>query len=271
MEQLYNNRIVESYNKSEGMLNTDYTDSTGVFHRADGVDCPYCNNRGDFMVLTDDGEISLLFCTKCHTQRMNVNRLRRSGIERLAVKYTFDSYSANNEWQRKLLGIVKKYKDIGFNDGKWLYVGGQSGSGKSHLCTAATVSLMKYCDVIYVIWPTETRKIKAVAMDAEKYDDAVKRLQNVKLLYIDDFFKPVFNSTGFDISTSKADVALAYNILNYRYNNRLPTIISSELYSSEIEQIDEAIFGRIAESCGEFRVDVSRDKAKNYRAQNTMI
>lgn len=275
IEYGYAKKMVEQYNHKLGNLNIDHTDSNGVFHNGDGINCPECMNRGNMMVISVDKAgmpyTSIKICDKCSVQRANVNRLRKSGLEKLAKRYTFDNFSLDDEWQKMFLEIMRDYADSGFKDNRWLYVGGQSGVGKSHLCTAVTISLMKENEARYIVWPVEARQIKALAMDAERYEEAISQLQNVKLLYIDDFFKPVFNNNGFDVSTSKADVTLAYNILNYRYNNELPTIISSELFSSEIERIDEAIFGRIVESCGKYLVDISRDKKKNHRTKSVML
>ena len=59
------------------------------------------------------------------------------------------------------------------------------------------------------------------------------------MLYIDDLFKG--NVTG-------ADLNLAFQLINARYNDRkLITILSSELTLSEIIEQDEALGGRIYE------------------------
>lgn len=58
------------------------------------------------------------------------------------------------------------------------------------------------------------------------------------VLYIDDFLKG---------SVSEADLNLAYQLLNARYNAARRTIISSELSIGEIAGYDEAIAGRIFE------------------------
>ena len=49
-----------------------------------------------------------------------------------------------------------------------------------------------------------------------------------------------------------ADVNLAYEIINYRYNNRDKiTIISTELTIGGLCEIDEALGGRIRQRAGE--------------------
>ncbi|MGL4774747.1 MAG: ATP-binding protein, partial [Clostridium sp.] len=55
-----------------------------------------------------------------------------------------------------------------------------------------------------------------------------------------------------------------YPILNYRYNNNLPTIFSSECSREEILELDEALGGRIIESCGE-NIMYFKGREYNYR------
>lgn len=67
-----------------------------------------------------------------------------------------------------------------------------------------------------------------------------------------------------------ADINLAMEIINYRYNlsrsndQRMITIISSEKTISELREIDEALTGRIKEMAGEWIITLS-GKDKNYR------
>ena len=283
MKQSYNfereyeiaKREADIANRVIGDLNTDHVGDDGNLYKGDGVDCPHCKNRGYYMAVIKGGSgepyTAIRTCEKCFDKRNNIRRLRESGLERIAVNNTFGNFIVNDEWQNKMLSIAKKYTNEGADNGFWMYCGGQTGSGKTFVCTAATIELMNKYDAMYIVWPIESRKIKSLTMDEEKYNRAVDKLQNVKLLYIDDFFKPIFNSDGFEISISKADVMLAYNIINYRYNSRLPTIISSELYTNELSKIDGAIAGRIIESCGEYAVNIGRDGNRNYRLKKNTI
>ena len=62
-----------------------------------------------------------------------------------------------------------------------------------------------------------------------------------------------------------ADIKLAYEIINQRYINRAPTIISAERYLSELEDIDMAVASRIAERSRGYCLSIGRDRSKNYR------
>ena len=68
-----------------------------------------------------------------------------------------------------------------------------------------------------------------------------------RILVIDDLFKN---------GAADADVRIIFEILNYRYLNRLPIIISSEMVSFELLDIDEAIGSRIREMCKDRITDI---------------
>ena len=73
-------------------------------------------------------------------------------------------------------------------------------------------------------WPGESTRIKAIINDDEEYAEVVGRLKNVRVLYIDDFFKPVKDELGRPKPPTAADVRLAYELLDHRYINRMPRL-----------------------------------------------
>ena len=90
------------------------------------------------------------------------------------------------------------------------------------------------------MWREISTEGKAHIMDAE-YQNIVGPLKTVKALYIDDLFK-----TKKKIPPTDADIMLAFEIINSRYNNKdLLTIISTERSIDDIIQYDEALGSRI--------------------------
>ena len=113
---------------------------------------------------------------------------------------------------------------------------GQVGSGKTHLSMAIANSLMKEgVGVLYMPYRDNIISLKQNMMDEEYY-------RKVMVLLIDDLFKG---------SISGSDVNIIFEIINYRYLNGLPVIVSCEKSIDEIVSIDEAIGSRLYEmSCG---------------------
>lgn len=87
----------------------------------------------------------------------------------------------------------------------------------------------------------------------------MQRFKEASVLYIDDLFKSKDNAPP-----TPSDVQKTFQMLNFRYNNGLPTIISSELTIDRILQIDEATGGRIKEMCDQC-LNIARDSSKNFR------
>lgn len=110
-------------------------------------------------------------------------------------------------------------------------------------------------------WRDDSVKLKAVVNDSAEYEEIISPFKESDVLYIDDFFK-----TERGKNPTTADVNLAFEIINYRYNNpRFITIISCERSVTDIVKIDEAVGSRIFERARNYCLDIQNDVSKNYR------
>lgn len=206
-----------------------------------GYDCPECLNRG-FSWRVDERGIRYAEECRCMALRRNLWRISASGLSDLVDRYTFDAWKTPEPWQSTLLNAAKRYAE---KPEGWFAVCGKSGTGKTHICTAICGELMrkKGFEVRYMLWREMGTQIKASMTDAEEYQRLVEPLKRARVLYIDDLFK-----TGRGQSPTTADVNLAFEILNSRYNTRgLYTLISSEMSLEDILMTDEAVGSRIYE------------------------
>ena len=170
---------------------------------------------------------------------------------------TFDSYDVKNLWQKRVKDTALEY--IGDTSGSWFYIGGQSGCGKTHICTAISVALINQGRTLkYEIWRNLFHQLQSLQFDNEKYSDKLNELQSVDVLYIDDFMKSL------DRSKINAELNFAFEIINVRYIAGKPTIISSELDINQLNALDNALAGRIVEKAGKFTISISGSD-KNYR------
>jgi hypothetical protein len=64
---------------------------------------------------------------------------------------------------------------------------------------------------------------------------------------------------------TRADVNLAFEIINARGAANKITIISSECTLTDLIDIDEAVGGRIKQKCGAHCWSIDPDRSKNYR------
>lgn len=250
-----------------------YNEEVGNLNAKDGYECAECKNRGiiyvpqesDNVVTGERDFVMAMRNCKCKAARASIKRMKESGLGDIIARYTFDRYKAEEKWQANIKQAAQQFaaRDQGV-----FFIGGQSGCGKTHICTAITSEfLRKRRAAYYMIWQEEVVKLKAVVTDSEEYNRMINRLKNIDVLYIDDFFKPV----GDNPKPTAADIRLAYEIINHRYNSgKFITVISSERYIQEILEIDEATGGRIVEYAGGFMFNVQRNHARNYRLRGIM-
>lgn len=65
-------------------------------------------------------------------------------------------------------------------------------------------------------------------------------------------------------SITSSDINIVFELLNFRYFNNLPVIVSSELCVSKLMELDEAIGSRLIEMCRGNLVEIRGSKL-NYR------
>lgn len=242
----------------------------GNRHEEDGYQCNVCRNKGYIIKLEEyeDGSFHQ-FCSdcKCVEVRNSIMRMKRSGLKDIIKDYTFDKFIDSEPWQKSIKTAAMEYAK---NPEGWFFLGGQSGSGKTHLCTAICREfLLAGKRVRYMLWRDDIVKIKGAVTDSEEYSKLIEQFKRVPVLYIDDLFK---TGKAIDNTVQKptaADINVAFEIINYRYcNPELITIISSELSEDELLDIDEAIGGRIYERAKSITIGKSRDR--NYRIKKAV-
>lgn len=242
----------------------------GHRHEEDGYNCSACKNKG-FVVkvreLQDGSFTQVMTDCKCAEVRRFILRMKKSGLKNIIKDYTFDKYEAPEPWQKTIKGAAVEYAK--HPDG-WFFIGGQSGAGKTHLCTAICREfLLTGRKVVYMLWRDDIATLKGLAMEPEQRLQMVERFKRAEVLYIDDLFKTGKNPDCSKQRPTSADINVAFEIINSRYNNPgLLTIVSSEWSEDELLDIDEATGGRIFERARSF--SIAPDRARNYRTRKTV-
>lgn len=215
-----------------------------------GIDCPICLNKGFIRRKKDENgentiDNSYLIQCKCMNQRKCIENTKKSGLGDL-LENRIKDYQAYSDITKKVKKAAVNYLQT--NSKLWFCVLGQSGSGKTHLCSAICNELLKRGHVvIYSSWNTFVSEYKHSIRNGDNIE-MIEKLQTCEVLYIDDLFKG--SQSDFDVKN------IAYDIINYRYNNNLTTIISSEYLLDDLLDIDAAIAGRIKEKCREYIFEI---------------
>lgn len=232
-------------------------------------DCPACHNKGYVYFVAEDNEVCSRSCD-CMPLRRSVERIRSSGLQRLMEIYTLDRFQTKTALQKEMKATARRFLENYAQEKGWLFVGGQSGAGKSHLCTAVSCELLRQGVALrYMLWKDESTKIKAVVNNDEEYSLLVSPLKAMPVLYIDDLFKPVIDDSGKRRQPSPGDISLAFEIINARYIAGLVTIISSEWTMDELQRVDAAIGGRIYQMAEKYCLVISPGEEKNYRLKGS--
>lgn len=143
---------------------------------------------------------------------------------------------------------------------------GKPGSGKTHLLMAVANAIMetkylydaiRFPSVLYFPWVEGFNEIKD---DLSLTEERIKKMQKVDLLFIDDMWKGRAKNGPTDFQIEQI-----FAVINHRYMEKKPVLISSEKDIDEMCAIDEALGSRINEMCKDFRIILKGDKSLNYR------
>ena len=198
----------------------------------------------------------------CVERARSRKRLRDAGLEELAGRCSFDSFRTDTAWQKVMKQKAQDY--LGDARRMSFFISGQSGCGKTHLCTAVCNEIIRQGGRLrYLQWVRDGTRLKQLVVEREAYEREIAALIETPYLYIDDLFKQELTA---------ADIRLAYEILGGRYNKGRPVILSSERSLEYIRAArggdGEAVAGRIFESCGRGKYCLELSGAeKNLRFQ----
>jgi len=146
---------------------------------------------------------------------------------------TFDKFQKRvnllPEQQENLAAALRAAVDFAKSPDGWLVFLGETGCGKTHL--AAAIANYRYQakkPALFVVVPEFLDHLRSTFSPESKvsYDQLFESVKTAPLLILDDF--------GEQSTTPWAQEKL-YQVINYRYNARLPTIITTRLALDDIE------------------------------------
>jgi DNA replication protein DnaC len=120
----------------------------------------------------------------------------------------------------------------------WLVFRGGVGSGKTHLAAAiANEAVRSRVPVLFAVVPDLLDHLRATFSPTSsiQYDEMFEGVRSTFLLVLDDL--------GTESATPWAQEKL-FQLINHRYNNQLPTVITT---NRRLESLDERIVSRIGD------------------------
>lgn len=222
------------------------------------TNCQTCKGKGYIMEIQKDEFLGPYTTVKecgCMRRKLEFQKAKNSGIVPL-LKKNFNNFETTNDWQKNIKALAMENAKTK----TWFFIGGQSGAGKTHICSAITNHQSRNnVKVKYMVWTDDIRELKSFEDNSLMYQS-----KRVECLYIDDLFKKPKREDGLPNLTA-ADVDKTWELINFRYSNKLKTIISTELSIDDIIRIDESLGSRIKQNCGKYIINLSKSQERNYR------
>lgn len=229
-------------------------------------ECLKCRDTGYILQRDENGCEVARKCECCDTKQAK-KMLMRSGISEEFRKKTFENFNTLGNRQlenakNKAMQYAAHFFSTEHDRCNSIMFAGQVGAGKTHLGTAICGILMKNeVAVTYMAYRNAVTKIKQNIVDEEAYSKEMSRYTLARVLYIDDLLKG---------RLTDSDINIMYEIVNYRYMNNMPFIISTEKMPSELIDFDEAIGSRLIEMCRGNIIQL-QGKELNYRLSQEVM
>ncbi|MEO8354276.1 MAG: ATP-binding protein [Chloroflexota bacterium] len=201
--------------------------------------CPHCGGGGYLRVDVpvghpDFGKLEICVCRRANiTDTVRERLFALSHLDELK-DLTFESFKPRG---RKGLGEMQSTSlEMAYNRAHhyaqnlngWLLLQGGYGSGKTHLAAAiANFAVGMGVPTLFLTVPDLLDALRfAYGAEDTTFEERFDQIRNAKLLVLDDF--------GTQNATGWAQEKL-FQIINYRYINKLSTVITTNLSLDEIE------------------------------------
>ena len=222
--------------------------------------CSICQDK-EWVFRVDEKGYEYAKKCQCWERNTALRLMASSGISEEDTKKGFKDFNTFNEQGLTLaknasISYVREFEQIKNTRHNSILLCGASGRGKTTLGLAVANNLMQKCiNVRYMPYREEVTRLKQEITDEYTYSEHMNKLKTAKVLFIDDLLKG---------KITESDINILYEIINYRYLERLPVIVSTEKLVNELLDFDEAIGSRLLEMCKGYVVTFSKD-IPNYR------
>ena len=183
-------------------------------------------------------------CIREELDKEHQARLQQySGLAKLHRTMTFDNFDLKRanllpEQRQNLEEAYRLARDFAKSPDGWIVLQGVNGCGKTHLAAAiANERLQAGKPALFVVVPDFLDHLRYTFSPESKvsYDQLFERVKNTPLLILDDF--------GEQSTTPWAQEKL-YQVINYRYNEQKPTVITT---CRSLDEIENRISSRLVD------------------------
>lgn len=207
----------------------------------DGVSCPICNDGGYLRMDVPVGHPNFGRLVPCECKIAEMEERRNREVGEMSSLSAFEGQTFET-FDPTVPGIRDAYEaavEYAQNPDGWLFLLGGYGCGKTHLAAAVAHYVIAHQNMraLFLVVPDLLDQLRAAfAPDqAGTYDARFNAIRTVDLLILDDL--------GTEHTTPWAREKL-FQILNFRYNERRPTILTS---NRNFDELDPRIASRLSD------------------------
>ncbi|MBI1731037.1 ATP-binding protein [Candidatus Acetothermia bacterium] len=194
-------------------------------------------------------------CSLACREKWLIQTLKKNGVGHRFLQASFQNFEVSDQTRIAHEAALEAAGDLE----RGLFIYGSVGAGKTHLL----IAMMRQMLESGVVKPHELRFAPILELLEEvkrswNSPDAtsIERFKRIDALFIDDLGMEIIRDWTFQLFLS---------VINYRYNEDLPTFISSNLSERELlDRYGSAVFSRLAQMCRIVKLE-----APNYRMKRT--
>ena len=228
--------------------------------------CPYCDGSGwRWEYAFEDpaggkgGQGLRVPCPACYDRIHATKNRLISGLPEELRNKTLTNFSYSEPWQRQALEAAVSFAK---EPNGVLFLGGQSGCGKSHLAAGIIYYVSKSGSQppLYYSWP---ELLAAVRRSSRNWrtDDIRDILKDCRAVVVLDDFLAAPNGRP-----STAALETAFEIISARTANKRPTVLASPYTAEGIEGFYSVLFKKISRAAGDRLISIDPDERKDFLA-----
>lgn len=216
------------------------TTSSNIKHRDLGKHgCEFCQGLGYVTSDVDETDPNYGQISVCSCRNAEVNKFQRDRLYKLSHLEELQDLTLDNFEMKGRVGLgemqaesitfaFQQSKHYASNHDGWLLLQGKYGCGKTHLAAAiANESVLNGVQPLFITVPDLLDSLRFSYDDPRSsFEQRFEKIRNTPLLILDDF--------GTQNATGWAQEKL-FQIVNYRYINKLPMVVTTNLSLNEIE------------------------------------
>lgn len=219
--------------------------------------CLSCSDTG-FIIIQQIGLQPVIKECSCKNKDRLRSDWQNSGFniscnDLTLTKFQSDKNKVSKRMKEIATEFIENFEGVQFQNNNSIAFLGEPGTGKTHICIGISLELLKkgFKTVYFPYRDCIDEMIDLRITNKIQYESKLSKYQKCSILFLDDAFKGGY---------TEAEIRLLFKIINYRYINKLPIIVSSECLSIDLLKIDKAIGSRIIEMAKDRILDIAGEE-----------